>query len=72
MIVPIFKGNDDEMSCGAFRGVKLRENAMKIVERVLEKRIQTLISLKRMQFEFMPRKGTADAMFFVRRIQEEY
>ena len=27
------------MDCGAYRGVKLLEHAMKIVERVLEKRI---------------------------------
>ena len=45
---------------------------MKFVERVLEKRIQTLISLNKMQFRFMPRKGTVDAIFIVRRMQEEY
>ena len=34
-IVPIFKGEDDVMSCGSYREVKLLEHAMKIVERVL-------------------------------------
>ena len=37
MIVPIFKGMGDVMSCGSFRQVKLLEHATKIVERVLEK-----------------------------------
>ena len=39
VVVPIFKGKGDVVDCGAYRGVKLLEHAMKIVERVLEKRI---------------------------------
>ena len=56
VIVPIFKGKDDVMSCGSCRTVKLLEHAMKIVERVLERQIQTLINLNEMQFELMPVK----------------
>ena len=37
--VPIFKGKGDVMDCGAYGGVKLLEHAMRIVERVPEKRI---------------------------------
>ena len=37
VIEPIFKGKGDVMSCGSYRGVKLLEYAMKIVERVLER-----------------------------------
>ena len=72
VIVPIFKGKGDVMSCGSYRGVKLLEHAMKIVERVLERRIQTLVNLNEMQFGFMPGNGTVDAIFIVRRMQEEY
>ena len=39
VIVPIFKGKGDVMSCGSFREVKLLEYAMKIVEKVLERQI---------------------------------
>ena len=39
VIVPIFKGKGDMMSCGLYKGVKLLEHAMKIVERVLERQI---------------------------------
>ena len=60
------------MSCGAYRGVKLLEHAMKIVERVLEKRIQRIVEVDEMQFGFMPGKGTIDAVFILRRLQEEY
>ena len=34
VITPIFKGKNDVMSCGSYRGVKLLKHAMKIVERV--------------------------------------
>ena len=40
VVVPIFKGKWDAMSCGAYRGVKLIEHAMKIVEKVLERRLR--------------------------------
>ena len=72
VIVPIFKGKGDVMSCRSYRGVKLLEYAMKIVERVLERQIRALANLNEMQFGFMPGKGTVDAIFMVRRIQEEY
>ena len=39
VIVPIFEGKDDVMSCGSYKGVKLLEHAMKIIERVPERRI---------------------------------
>ena len=56
VIVPIFKEKGDVMSCGSYREVKLLEHAMKIVERVLERRIRTLVNLNKMQFGFMPVK----------------
>ena len=56
VIVLIFKGKGDVMSCGSYRGVKLLEHAMKIVERVLERRIRTLVNLNEMQFWIYARK----------------
>ena len=72
VIVPIFKGKGVVMSCGSYREVKLLEHAMKIVKRVLERRIRTLVNLNEMQFGFMPEKGTMDAIFIGRRMLEEY
>ena len=48
VIVPIFKEKSDVMSYGSYRGVILLEHAMKIVERVLERRIRTLVHLNEM------------------------
>ena len=45
---------------------------MKIVERVLKRRIGTLTNLNKMEIGFMPGKGTMDAIFIVRKMQEEY
>ena len=72
VVVPIFKGKGDAMSCGAYRGVKLLEHAMKIVEKVLERRMRRMVKVDEMQFGFMPGKGTIDAVFILRRLQEEY
>ena len=68
----IFKAKGDVMSCGSYRKVKLPEHTMKIVERVLERRIRTLVNLNKMQFGFMPGKITVDAIFIGRKMPEEY
>ena len=56
VIVPIFKGKGDVMSYGLYRGVKLLEHAMKVVERVLERQIRTLVNLNEMQFDLCQEK----------------
>ena len=71
-MVPIFKKKRDVMKCGSYRGVKLLEHGMKIIERVLERRIRALVDFGEAQFGFMPGKGTVDALFLVRRLQEEH
>ena len=70
VVVPIFKGKGDVMDCEAYRGVKLLEHAMKIVENV--PRLRELVKVDDMQFGFMPGRGTTDALFILRRMQEEF
>ena len=45
---------------------------MKIIERGLERRIGELENIDSMQFGFMPGIETSDALFVMRRMQEEY
>ena len=45
VVVPIFKGKGDVMSCWAYRGVKLLEHAMKIVEKMLERRMRGMVKV---------------------------
>ena len=60
------------MNCGSYAGVKLLEHGMKIIERVLERRIRAIVDFDEAQFGFMPGKGTSNAIFLVRRLQEEH
>ena len=72
VVVAIFKGKGDVMDCGAYRGVKLLEHAMMIVERVLENRMRGLVIIDDMQFGLMPEKRTTHALFILRRMQGEF
>ena len=40
--ISTYKGKGDAMDCGMYTGVKLLEHAMKIYERVLERRLRDL------------------------------
>ena len=45
---------------------------MKGIERVIEKIIRERISMDDMQFGFMPGRGTTDAIFILRQLQEKH
>ena len=51
---------------------KLLEHAMKVIERIFEHRIRQQIKIDDMQFGFMKGKGTTDAIFMARQMQENY
>ena len=53
-------------------GLKLLDHAMKGIERVIEKIIRERISIDDMQFGFMPGRGTTDAIFILRQLQEKH
>jgi len=57
------------MECGCYRGIKLLEHAMKVVERIFEHRICQQIDTDDMQFGFMKGKGTTDTIFIVGEVQ---
>jgi len=50
----------------------LLEHAIKVVERIFEHRIQQQIEVDVMQFGFMTGKGTTDAIYTVRQMQENF
>ena len=68
----VYKGKGDAMECGSYRGIKLLEHAMKIMERVLESRLRKQVEIDNMQFGFTPGKSTTDAIFILRQLQEKY
>jgi len=38
VVLPIYKGKGNTMECGSYRGIKLLEHAMRVVERIFEHR----------------------------------
>ena len=70
VIINCFKGKGDAVERGNFRGLKLLDHLMKVFERVIEKYIREAINIDDMQFGFMPGKGTMDAIFITRIMQE--
>ena len=60
------------MEYGSYRAVKLLEHGMKVLEGVLEKRLRQKVKIDDMQCGFIPGKGTVDAIFMVRQLQEKF
>ena len=71
-IINLFKGKGDSLDRGNYRGLKLLEVLQKVLERVLEVQIRSRISIDDMQFGFMPGRGTTDAIFILRQLQEKF
>jgi len=72
VVLLIYKGKGDPMECGSYRGIKFLEHAMKVVERIFVYRIRQQIEIDDMQFGFMKGKGTVDAIFMARQMQENF
>ena len=72
ILVHMYKGKGDPLVCGSYRTIKLLDQPMKVLERVLEKRIRCQVSIDNIHFGFMPGKGTTDAIFIMRQVQEKY
>jgi len=58
------------MECGFFRGIKLLEHTMKVVERIFEHRIWQQIDTDDKQLGFMKRKGTIPYHFYCKTYAE--
>ena len=64
VVVPIFNGKGDAMSCRTYRGVKLFEHAMKIVQKVLEWRLWCMVKVDEMQFGFYRQRNDRCSVHF--------
>ena len=60
------------MERGNYRGLKLTEQVMKVLERIVDGLIRQVVSTDNSQFGFVPGRGTTDAIFVVRQLQEKY
>ena len=71
-IVCLYKGKEDALERGNYRSLKLTEQVMKILERIVDGLIRQLVSIDNSQFGFVPGRGITDAIFVVRQLQEKY
>ena len=71
-IVCLYKGKGDALERGNYRGLKLTEQVMKVLERIVDGLIRQVVSIYDSQFGFVPGTGTTDAIFVVRQLQEKY
>jgi hypothetical protein len=71
-VVTLFKGKGSPVECGNYRTIKLLEHGMKIIERVFESRLRQVVNLREDQYGFVKGKGTTDAIFILRQIQEKF
>ena len=62
-IVNLYKGKGDALNRGNYRGWKLIEQVMKVLERVVEELIRQIVEIDEMQCGFMSGRGTTDAIF---------
>ena len=62
----------DALEGGNYHGLKLTEQVMKVLERIVDGLIRHVVSIDNFQFSFVPGRGTTDAIFLVRQLQEKY
>ena len=71
-IVNLYKGKGDALNRGNYRSLKLIDQVMKVLERVVESLIRQRVEIDEMQCGFMSGRGTTDAIFIVRQLQEKH
>ena len=71
-IVCLYMGKGTVLARGNYRCLKLTEQVMEVLERIVEGRIRQLLSIDDSQFSFVPGRGTTDTIFVVRQPQEKY
>ena len=71
-IVNLYWGKGDALNRGNYRGLKLIEQVMKVLERVVEGLVRQRVEIDEMQSGFMSGRGTTDAIFIVCQLQEKH
>ena len=72
-IVCLYKGKGGgALERGNYSGLKLTEQVMKVLERIVDDLIRQVVSIDDSHFGYVPGRGTTDAIFVVRQLQEKY
>ena len=68
----LYKGKGEALDHGNYRGLKLTDQVMKLLERELNSSNCQMLNMDEMQFTFEPGRSTTDAIFTVGQQQEMY
>ena len=71
-IVCLYKGKGDALERCNYCSLKLTEQVMKVLERIVDGLIRQMVSIDDSQFGFVQGRGATDAIFVVRQLQEKY
>ena len=71
-IVCLYKSKGDALERGNYRGLKLTQQVMKVLKRIVGGLVRQLVSIDDSQFGFIPGRGITDAIFVVGQLQEKY
>ena len=71
-ILNLYKGKGEALDRGNYHGLKLTDQVIKFLERVLDYFIRKMVNIDDMQFGFIPGRGTTDAIFIFCQLQEKY
>ena len=72
IIVCVFNGKGDGLDRNNYRGLKLTDHILKVIDRVVENIICQTVNINEMQFGFCLDQVTTDANFILRKHQEKY
>ena len=68
----LYKGKGEALDRGNYRELNLTDQVMKLLEQLLDSSIRKMVNIDGMQFGFVPCRGTTDAIFIFRQLQEKY
>ena len=69
--INIYKGKGEGLIRDNYRGLKLLDHVMKVIEGVMEKIIRERVFIHDMQFGLMPAWRTTDAIFILKQLHEK-
>lgn len=70
--LPFYKNKGDSRECGNYRGISLMCHTIKIYERIIERRLRTIVKINDNQCGFVSGKSTVDAIQTLRILVEKY
>ena len=64
----VFKGKDEAIDTGNYRGLNLTQHVLMVVKRIIEVIIRDVVNVDDMQFGFMSGRHATDVIFILRQI----